>query len=198
MAVVGYCRVSSAGQSLDVQIEQLQGVPCDRIFAEKKSGTTTDGRAAFQELMRYVRDGDVLVVTRLDRLARSLTDLSKIIDELGAKGVGFRCLQQGSVDTTKPEGRLMLQLLGSFAEFESAIRKERQMEGIEKAKAEGRYRGRPRTIDAADIENLLAQGLGATEIAKRLGVGRASVYRVRAESMPNRSSQLRPVELPSA
>lgn len=179
MAIVGYCRVSSAGQSLDVQIDQLEGVPCDRIFAEKKSGTTTEGRAAFQEMMRYVREGDVLVATRLDRLARSLTDLSKIIDELGAKGVGFQCLQQGAVDTTKPEGRLMLQLLGSFAEFEAAIRKERQMEGIEKAKADGRYRGRPKTIDEQRVADMLTSGMGPSAVARSLGIGRASVYRIK-------------------
>jgi DNA invertase Pin-like site-specific DNA recombinase len=177
VALVGYCRVSSAGQSLDVQVEQLKGLPCEEIFAEKKSGTTTDGRTAFQEMMRYVRKGDVVVVTRLDRLARSLSDLSKIIDELGKKGVGFRCLQQGSVDTTKPEGRLMLQLLGSFAEFEAAIRRERQMEGIEKAKAAGRYRGRPTTIRSDEIHTLRQAGIGPTAIAKKLGVSRASVYR---------------------
>lgn len=180
MAVVGYGRVSSAGQSLEVQLEQLRAVPCDEIFTEKRTGTSTDGREALQEMMRYVRKGDVLVVTRLDRLARSLTDLSKIIDELGAKGVGFRCLQQGGVDTTKPEGRLMLQLLGSFAEFETAIRKERQKEGIEKARAAGRYRGRPKTIDPASITELEAEGLGPAAIAKRLGIGRASVYRIKA------------------
>jgi len=179
VAIVGYCRVSSAGQSLDVQIDQLEGVPCDRIFAEKKSGTTTEGRAAFQEMMRYVREGDVLVATRLDRLARSLTDLSKIIDELGAKGVGFQCLQQGAVDTTKPEGRLMLQLLGSFAEFEAAIRKERQMEGIEKAKADGRYRGRPKTIDEQRVADMLTSGMGPSAVARSLGIGRASVYRIK-------------------
>lgn len=178
MAVVGYGRVSSAGQSLDVQVEQLKAVPCDRIFTETRSGTSTEGRAALEEMMRYVREGDVLVVTRLDRLARSLTDLSRIIDELGAKGVGFRCLQQGAVDTTKPEGRLMLQLLGSFAEFEAAIRRDRQMEGIEKAKAAGRYRGRPKTIDAEEVRRLLSSGIGPTAVAKQLGIGRASVYRI--------------------
>ncbi|MFY7852005.1 MAG: recombinase family protein [Brevundimonas sp.] len=180
MAVCGYGRVSSAGQSLDVQVEQLEAVPCDRIFTEKKSGTSTDNRDALNEMMRYVREGDIVVVTRLDRLARSLTDLSKLIDELGAKGVGFRCLQQGAVDTTKPEGRLMLQLLGSFAEFETAIRKERQKEGIEIARAAGRYRGRPRSIDPDDVRRLLASGMGPTAVAKQLGVGRASVYRVTA------------------
>lgn len=129
-------------------------------------------------MMRYVREGDVVVVTRLDRLARSLTDLSRIIDELGAKGVGFQCLQQGGVDTTKPEGRLMLQLLGSFAEFETAIRKERQMEGIEKAKAAGRYRGRPKSIASDQVMSLIKSGVGPADVARRLGIGRASVYRV--------------------
>lgn len=184
MALVGYGRVSSAGQSLEVQVEQLEAVPCDRTFTEKKSGASTDNRDALNEMMRYVREGDVVVVTRLDRLARSLTDLSKLIDELGAKGVGFRCLQQGAVDTTRPEGRLMLQLLGSFAEFEQAIRKERRKEGIEKARAAGRYRGRPKTIDAAQIAALEAEGLGATAVAKRLGIGRASVYRLKSAGKP--------------
>ena len=170
--------MSSAGQSLEVQVEQLEAVPCDRIFTEKKSGASTGDRDALKEMMRYVREGDVVVVTRLDRLARSLTDLSKLIDELGEKGVGFRCLQQGAVDTTRPEGRLMLQLLGSFAEFEAAIRKERQKEGIEKARAAGRYRGRPRSIDEENVRRLLASGLGPTAVAKSLGIGRASVYRV--------------------
>jgi DNA invertase Pin-like site-specific DNA recombinase len=113
----------------------------------------------------------------LDRLARSLTDLSRIIDDLGAREVGFRCLQQGAVDTTKPEGRLMLGLLGCFAEFETAIRKERQREGIDKAKAEGRYKGRPTTIDGPRIADLHAGGMGPAAISRELGIGRASVYR---------------------
>lgn len=128
--------------------------------------------------MRFVRRGDVLVVTRLDRLARSITDLSRIIEELIAKEVGFRCLQQGGVDTTSPEGRLMLQVLGAMAEFETAIRKERQKEGIEKARAEGRYRGRPQTIRKEEVVRLMAEGLGPTAVAKKLGIGRASVYRI--------------------
>jgi DNA invertase Pin-like site-specific DNA recombinase len=177
MALVGYCRVSSVGQSLDIQEQQLRDAGCEEIFAEKRSGTTTAGREQLEAALRFVRKGDVLVVTRLDRLARSMSDLSKIIDQLGAKQVGFRCLQQGAVDTTKPEGRLMLQLLGSFSEFESAIRKERQMEGIEKAKADGRYRGRPKSIDPARVASLKAQGMGPAEIARTLGIGRASVYR---------------------
>lgn len=177
MALIGYCRVSSTGQSLEIQEDQLREAGCEEIFSEKRSGTSTAGREQLDLALRFVRKGDILVVTRLDRLARSISDLSKIIDQLAAKQVGFRCLQQGAVDTTKPEGRLMLQLLGCFAEFETAIRKERQREGIEKAKSEGRYRGRPISIDRDEIAKLTAEGVGPTEVAKRLGIGRASVYR---------------------
>ncbi|MDI1344826.1 MAG: recombinase family protein [Pseudolabrys sp.] len=177
MAVVGYGRVSSVGQSLEVQLEQLAAAGCDEIFAEKRSGTTTAGREKLEEALRFVRKGDVLVVTRLDRLARSLTDLSRIIDDLTARQVGFRCLQQDSVDTTKPEGRLMLGMLACFAAFETDLRKERQREGIDKAKEAGRYRGRPPTIDGARIEQLRREGVGPSAIAKQLGIGRASVYR---------------------
>lgn len=180
MAKLGYARVSSVGQSLEIQEQQLRDAGCEEVFAEKRSGTSTAGRDALEDALRWVRKGDVLVVTRLDRLARSLSDLSRIVDRLGAKGVGFQCLQQGAVDTTKPEGRLMLQLLGSFAEFESAIRAERQMEGIAKAKAAGRYKGRPPSINAAEVERLLSTGMGPSKVAKTLGIARASVYRVRS------------------
>ena len=178
MSVVGYARVSSQGQSLDVQLEQLRQAGCEKVFAEKRSGTTTDGRDQLADALDWVREGDVLVVSRLDRLARSIIDLRKIVDRLTAKGVGFRGLQQGAIDTTRSDGRLLLNILASFAEFETDIRKERQADGIAKAKAEGKYRGRPATIDAAQIAALKAEGLGASAIAKRLGIGRASVYRV--------------------
>lgn len=181
MAVVGYARVSSTGQSLDVQLEQLRSAGCDEIFAEKRTGTTTEGRDELEQAITYVRKGDVFVVTRLDRLARSIVDLRKIIDRLQAKGVEFRCLQQGAVDTTKAEGRLLLNILASFAEFETEIRKERQRDGIEKAKAEGRYRGRPKSIDPEVVRRLAGEGLGAAAIARQLGIGRASVYRALAK-----------------
>jgi DNA invertase Pin-like site-specific DNA recombinase len=181
MAVVGYARVSSVGQSLDVQHDLLKAAGCEKIFSEKRSGTTTDGRDQLAEALHWVREGDVLVVTRLDRLARSLVDLRKIVDRLTAKGVGFRCLQQGTIDTTTSDGRLLLNILASFAEFETDIRRERQADGIAKAKAEGRYHGRPASIDAAAIAELEAQGMGASAIAKHLGIGRASVYRLKGE-----------------
>lgn len=179
MAVVGYARVSSSGQSLEVQEDQLRAAGCERLFSEKKSGTSTAGREKLEEALAWVRDGDVLVVTRLDRLARSAVDLRQILDSLTLKGVGFRCLQQ-HIDTTTSEGRLMLGVLAAFAEFETDIRRERQREGIEKAKAAGKYRGRPATIDVEAIATLEAQGLGPSAIAKQLGVGRASIYRLRS------------------
>ncbi len=179
MAVVGYARVSSAGQSLEVQQEQLAAAGCMKVFAEKRSGTTTEGREQLDLALSYVREGDVFVVTRLDRLARSLVDLRRTVDALTAKGVGFRCIQQ-TIDTTSSEGRLMLNILASFAEFETDIRKERQRDGIEKAKEAGKYRGRPASIDTSKIAALEAEGWGPAEIARRLGIGRASVYRLKA------------------
>lgn len=181
MAVVGYARVSSAGQSLEVQQDQLKAAGCEKIFAEKRTGTTTEGRDQLELALGYVREGDVFVVTRLDRLARSLMDLRRTVDFLTSKDVGFRCLQQ-HIDTTSSEGRLMLNILASFAEFETDIRKERQRDGIEKAKAAGVYRGRPRSIDADRIAELRRMGWGATAIAKEMGVGRASIYRALRET----------------
>lgn len=177
MAIVGYARVSSAGQSLEVQLDQLAGAGCEKVFAEKRSGVTTFEREQLDLALGYVREGDIFIVTRLDRLARSIVDLRKTIDFLTSKGVGFRCLNQ-PIDTTSSEGRLMLNILGAFAEFETEIRKERQKEGIAKALAAGKYRGRPSTIDVDAIKRLQAEGLGPAEVARRLGIGRASVYRL--------------------
>lgn len=178
MAMVGYARVSSAGQSLEVQQDLLRAAGCEKVFAEKRSGRTTDGREALSDALGYVRESDVLVVTRLDRLARSMIDLRVIVDGLTAKKVDFRVLQQGAIDTTRSDGRLMLNILASFAEFEADIRKERQADGIAKAKEAGVYKGRPASIDVETVAKLKAEGVGPAEIARRLGIGRASVYRV--------------------
>lgn len=183
MTFVGYSRVSSIGQSLDIQVEQLQAAGCEEVFREKRSGTSTEGRRELEAALRFVRKGDVFCVTRLDRLARSMTDLNKIMDTLAQKQVGFRVLQQ-SIDTTTSEGRLLLHIMGAFAEFETSIRKERQADGIAKAKADGKYRGRRASINPAEIAKLKADGLGASAIAKKLGIGRASVYRVDANRIP--------------
>lgn len=161
-------------------MEQLRAAGCTKIFEEKISGTSQHGRAQLALALDYVRDGDVFLVTRLDRLARSMTDLRNIVDRLIAKKVDFKAIQQGAIDTSSSGGRLMLNMLAAVAEFEGDLRRERQREGIIKAKAAGRYQGRPKTIDATQIAALEAEGLGPTAVAKRLGIGRASVYRIKA------------------
>lgn len=180
MPLIGYARVSSSGQSLEVQRDQLLAAGCTRIFEEKRSGLSQDGREQLALALDYVRDGDVLIVTRLDRLARSITDLRQIVDRLTAKEVGFRALQQGDLDTSTSNGRLMLNMLGAFAEFEADLRRERQREGIDRAKANGIYKGRKPTVPVDEVRKLKAEGMAPTEIAKRLNVGRASVYRALA------------------
>lgn len=176
MAVVGYARVSSFGQSLEFQEEALREAGCDKVFSEKKTGTTQEGREELRRALEYVREGDVFVVTRIDRLARSVSDLGLIVDQLSDKGVSFKALQQGEFDTTAATGRLFLTMLGAFAEFETALRRERQMEGIAKAKSEGRYRGRPQSVDKALVRRLHAEGEKPAHIAKRLGLARSTVY----------------------
>lgn len=178
---IGYARVSSTGQSLQVQEEQLRSNGCGKLFSEKKSGTSLDGRQALEDAIEFARDGDTLIVTRLDRLARSGIDLQNIVSRLNTKGVGFRCLQQGAVDTTTGMGKLVLGILGAVAEFEADIRKERQLEGIAKAKAAGVYKGRKPSVDGAAVKAMKAEGKGPAEIARSLGIGRASVYRALAE-----------------
>lgn len=177
MAHIGYARSSSTGQSVEVQLEQLRTAGCTKVFEEKVSGTSQQGRLKLAEALDYVREGDTFVVTRLDRLARSMSDLREIVDRLTLKEVSFKAIQQGAIDTTTSGGRLMLNLLGAVAEFETDLRRERQMEGIAKAKAAGRYRGRPQSIEADEIVRLRASGMGASAIAKHMKIGRASVYR---------------------
>lgn len=182
MATVGYARVSSVGQSLAVQEEALRAAGCDKVFAEKRGGSTRADREELDRALDYVREGDVFVVTRIDRLARSVLDLHQIVERLREKRVGFKALQQGEFDTTTATGRLFLTILGGFAEFETAIRRERQQEGIEKAKAEGRYKGRPRTVPVDEVRKLASEGMKPTHIARHLGIGRTTVYEALKES----------------
>src|SRR6476661_5469831 len=179
MALYGYARVSSLDQNFGIQRAALKAAGCDVIRAEKASGTRRDGRTELQVLLDFLRPGDALVVTRIDRLARSLRDLQNIVHELKEKGVALRATEQ-PINTGTAAGKAFLDMLGVFAEFETNLRKERQAEGIAAAKARGAYKGRPPSIDVAKVAALKAVGLGATEIAKRLRVGRASVYRVLA------------------
>src|SRR3954471_9861237 len=150
MAVYGYCRVSSIAQDLTIQEKALKAAGCDVIRAEKVSGTRRDGRTELQTLLDFLRAGDTLVVTRIDRLARSLKDLQDIIHELKAKGAHLKATEQ-PVDTSTAAGKAFLDMLGVFAEFETNLRRERQMEGIAKAKADGRYKGAKRRLDREGI-----------------------------------------------
>ncbi|UNZ52850.1 recombinase family protein [Agrobacterium tumefaciens] len=173
----GYARVSTNDQDLAIQEAALKAAGCTIIRSEKKSATTTDGRDELRTLIAFTRKGDTIMVTRIDRLARSLADLALLVKELESRGVSLRAIEQ-PIDTSSASGRAFLQMLGVFAEFETAIRKERQLEGIAKAKAEGVYKGRKPSIDMNRIRELRAEGRGASEIARTLGIGRASVYRV--------------------
>jgi DNA invertase Pin-like site-specific DNA recombinase len=175
--IVGYARVSSVGQSLDIQMEALKAAGAEQIFCEKKSGTKATGREALADAIEFCRKGDVLLCTRLDRFARSQVDLHALVEKLTKKGVGFRCVSQPEMDTTTAMGKLLLGVLGAVAEFETDLRRERQREGIDKAKAAGVYGGRKKAIDDDRIRELHAAGKGPTEIAKTLGIHRMSVYR---------------------
>lgn len=176
---VGYARVSTIDQELGGQVDALTAAGCERVFSEKVSGTSTTGRDKLQEAMDFVREGDALVVTRVDRLARSIGDLQQLVGTLRAKKVDLLATEQ-PVDTSTAAGKCFLDMLGVFAEFETNLRRERQTEGIERAKARGVYKGRKPSIDADRVRELHGQGMGATAIAKQLGIGRASVYRALA------------------
>jgi len=178
MASYGYARVSTTDQDLAVQEAALRAAGCEMIRAEKKSGTTTTGRSELQTLLDFVRKGDMIVVTRIDRLARSIADLAAIVRSLENKGVALRATEQ-PIDTSTAAGRCFLQMLGVFAEFETAIRRERQLEGIAKAKAAGVYKGkgRPASVPAYRVRELHARGMGPSAIAKALGISRMSVHR---------------------
>ncbi len=174
----GHARTSSLDQDLTLQEGRLRAAGCQVVRAEKRSGTGREGRAELRLLLDFLRAGDTLVVTRVDRLARSLKDLQDIVHELRAKGVALRCTEQ-PVDTGTAAGKAFLDVLGVFAEFETALRRERQLEGIAAAKARGVYKGRRPRIDPAEVRRLReGEGLGASAIARRLGIGRASVYRL--------------------
>lgn len=182
-ALIGYGRVSSRSQNLTIQIDALTGagVKKPQLYVEKVSGSKREGREQLNAMLeRGLRKHDCLVITRLDRLARSTRDLLRISDILDEKGVNLVCLEQ-SVNTTTPEGRLFFTLLGAFGEFETTIRAARQREGIDAALAKGPdspFRGRPATIDVDIVKALKADGMGATAISRELRITRQSVYRI--------------------
>ena len=172
----GYARVSTSDQDLEIQKSALLSAGCKVVREEKASGKSLKSHSELKTLLEFLRKGDELVVTRIDRLARSIKDLQNIVHDLTEKGVHLSATEQ-SVNTSTPECKCFLDILGVFAEFETRLRHERQMEGIKKAKEKGVYRGRKQSVDVAKIKELASKGLMKTEIAKRLGVGRATVYR---------------------
>ncbi len=177
--LIGYARTSTLEQKagLEAQRESLSAIGCERVWEEQTSSVSL--RESLRDAVGFCRDGDTLVVTKLDRLARSVRHLGEIIEELDDKNVGLRILDLG-LDTTNATGKLMLNVLGSVAQFEREMMLERQREGIAKAKAAGKYKGRRPTAreKAQEITDLSAQGVSKREIAKRLNVSERSVYRV--------------------
>ena len=182
--VVGYARVSSVGQSLDVQLDKLKAYGCTRVFAEKQSGRQADSRPELQACLQFLREGDTLVISRLDRMARSILDLAKIADQLKKKGVSLKVLDQ-AVDTNTSEGRLMFSLLASFAEFENDIRAERQLDGIAKAKEKGVAFGRKRALTPEQCKRIRVlreeENFSVPQLAERFNVGPATIYRALQE-----------------
>lgn len=184
--LIGYARTSTSDQAagLAAQRRDLDAAACERIFAEEASAASA--RAVLDQTLDFVRAGDTLVVTKLDRLARSTGHLLEIVRRLEDKEVALRILDFGgeAVATSGPTGRLLLTVFAAFAQFEREMMLERQREGIARAKAEGKYKGRKPTARARadEVHALRAEGLGATEIARRLGIARASVYRILASA----------------
>lgn len=184
--LVGYARTSTTEQiaGLDEQRRQLAATGCRKVFVEQLSSITA--RAELNAAIDFVREGDTLIVTKIDRLARSTTDLLNIVRVLEEKSVSLRVLDfgGGALDTASPTGRMLLTLMAAIAEFELSLMKERQKVGVAKAKAEGRYKGRAPTArrQGARVIELRASGVRASDIASTLAISRASVYRIISES----------------
>lgn len=178
--VIGYARVSSRGQSLDIQKGALTRAGATKLFMEKKSGTKRSGREELERMLDYIREGDTVVCTRLDRLARSTRDLLNIAATLKEKGVDLRILEQ-QVDTSTPAGELFFTILSAIGQFETQIRAERQREGIDAALAKGQdspFKGRPAKIKKEEVEQAVEETGSKAAAAKKLGISRDSIYRV--------------------
>jgi DNA invertase Pin-like site-specific DNA recombinase len=180
MSRIGYARVSTIDQDTGLQIAALEKAGCGVIRQEKASGTTTKGRTELDTVLAFLQKGDVLVVTRIDRLARSIGDLQVIMRTIKDKGASLECTEQ-PVNTGTAAGKAFLDMLGVFAEFETNLRKERQLEGIAAAKEKGVYTGRKAVLDPTEVRKLAEDGMGGTAIAKHLNISRSSVYRLISE-----------------
>lgn len=176
MTQIGYARVSTTDQSADTQVDRLKAAGCEIVRVEKVSGRSREGRTELATILEFVRPGDSVVVVKLDRLGRSTRDVLNLVHELDQKGAALRILEP-EVSTAGPIGKMVLTVLGMVAEMELGFIKERQATGIAKAKAAGVYKGRPVSLDHAQIKALRSQGLGPTAIAKQLGCSRGAVYK---------------------
>ncbi len=175
----GYARVSTLDQSTSIQREALEAAKCDRVYEEQASGTSRQGREELSRVLEVLREGDTLVITRIDRLARSMKDLQDIVHDLKARGVNLEATEQ-PIDTSTPAGKAFLDMLGVFAEFETNLRKERQLEGIAKAKAKGVYKGKaPLAEDKKErVRTLYLEGMKPAQIVRETGVGKTSVFKI--------------------
>lgn len=182
-AKIGYARTSTVDQNLDAQIEALTAAGCGMVRQEQRSGATLEGRPELKTILDFIHPGETLVVTRIDRLARSMRDLQIIVTQLMEKGAHLAATEQ-PVDTSTAAGKAFFDMLGVFAEFETNLRRERQAEGIKAAKRKGVYRGRTPKIDMASIQAKLIEGCSPTEISREMGVSRGTVYKAKAQ-MPS-------------
>ena len=179
---IGYARVSTTDQDTGIQVQQLKDAGCDKVFHEQLSGTRAD-RPELLAALDYLREGDTLTVTRIDRLARSLRDLQNLVHDLNERKIALQATEQ-PIDTSTAAGKAFLSMLGVFAEFESSLRRERQAEGIARAKAAGKYKGRPPISDKYldDARTMIDQGVPKAKVARDLGIGRATLYRLLAKA----------------
>ena len=179
-ARIGYARVSTADQNPDVQVAALEAAGCTMIRTEISTGATLEGRPELGTILDFIHPGETLVVTHIDRLARSMRDLQIVVGTLKDKGAHLAATEQ-PVDTSTAAGKAFFDMLGVFAEFETNLRRERQAEGIAAAKQRGAYRGRPPKIDMEAIKHRLARGLTPTQIAREMGISRGTVYKARTD-----------------
>src|ERR1700722_9147974 len=174
--LIGYARVSTAGQDTATQEAKLKAAGCTLIRTETVSGASRNGRSELASILDFIRPADVLVVVKLDRLGRNTRDVLNLVHELEERGASLRVLEP-AIDTGGPMGRMVLTVLGMVAEMELGFIRDRQRAGIDAAKEKGVYKGRPATFDRARIVSLRKEGMGAAEIAKAVGCKRGNVYK---------------------
>jgi len=182
-ARIGYARTSTVEQNLDAQITALEAAGCTMVRTEQKSGASLKDRRELSTILDFIHHGETLVVTRIDRLARSMRDLQVIVDRLEQKGAHLVATEQ-PVDTSNAAGKAFFDMLGVFAEFETNLRRERQAEGIASAKSKGVYKGRPPKIDIEEIKRRLSEDQRPADIARDMGIARSTVYK--AKTVPKK------------